>query len=122
MRPENDHWGEHMEVRAVVFLNESDGHFFTGYESGAAVRQAAIFELDGTLVGPNKAGVPTKALEMIWHELNIDVPTTEWARQYRAERNRSLSVGDVVVLGETAYAVARTGWKVVALSTEQIHR
>lgn len=109
-----------MGIRAVVFLNESDGHFFTGYEPGATLRQAALFELDGTLVGPNEAGVPTKALEMVWHELNIDFPTTVWARQYRDERNRSLSVGDVVALGEVAYAVSRTGWTAVTLSTEQI--
>lgn len=109
-----------MGIRAVVLLNETDGHFFAGYEPGAALRQAAVFELDPSLIAPGAAGIPTRALENVWHELNVDVPTAEWARQYRAERNRSLSVGDVVILGEIAYAVAAAGWMAVTLAAEQI--
>ena len=112
--------GEIVGIHAVVLLNESDGHFFAGYQPGAALRQAAAFELDPTLTAPAETGVPIRALEIVWHELNVDVPTAGWARRYRAERNRSLSVGDVVILGEAAYAVTAAGWMSVALAAEQI--
>lgn len=111
-----------MGIRTVVLLNESDGHFFTGYEPGAALRQAAVFELDGTLIAPDGVGTPTRALEMVFEQLNIDAPTAEWAQQYRADRNRSLSKGDVVLLGEVAYAVAGEGWTAVTLAAKQISR
>ena len=34
----------------------------------------------------------------------------------RAHRNRSLSMGDVVIIGETAWSPAFVGWKRVTLA------
>lgn len=42
------------------------------------------------------------------------------ATQYRAHQVRSLSMGDVVVIGETAWACARFGWENVSLTSSQI--
>ncbi|OBB87555.1 hypothetical protein [Mycolicibacterium peregrinum] len=50
------------------------------------------------------------ALETIFEELNIDEPTTMWAQQYHLTGHRSLSVGDVVRIGNTAWACASSGW------------
>ncbi|GAA3832355.1 hypothetical protein GCM10022226_61980 [Sphaerisporangium flaviroseum] len=36
------------------------------------------------------------------------------ARKYRARGNRSLSKGDVVVIGEVAWACASSGWDLIA--------
>jgi hypothetical protein len=51
-----------------------------------------------------------QALEEIFCQLTIDTPTAAWALQYRLAGHRSLSVGDVVTLGETAWAGAPLGW------------
>jgi hypothetical protein len=59
-------------------------------------------------------------LKIIWEQLNIDEPRAEWALDYRARRNRSLSVGDVVVVGEQAFACDRVGWSPIRLDARQV--
>lgn len=90
-------------LTAKVYLNESRDSFF-GFnrESPAELKLAAVFGMD--------TDDAERALETVFTELNTDCPTQPWAREYRADRNRSLSVGDVVVLGETAWACASAGW------------
>ncbi|TXI65331.1 hypothetical protein [Mycolicibacterium mageritense] len=111
-----------MGIRTVVYLNDSPGHFF-GYEEGHTLTEVAEFALDADLTAQiSEYGVPAAALGVVFRELNIDDPTADWAIKYRDDRNRSLSVGDVVVLGETAWAVAGCGWTKVALRAEQILR
>lgn len=74
-----------------------------------------INDLPDTLL----ANVP-QLLENIYMQLNLDEPTQEWAKAYRIARNRSLSVGDVVQVGETAWAVANMGFTQVSIDTRQI--
>lgn len=97
----------------TVYLNEGKDHFF-GFKnefSPAALRKAAEFDQAPELIAQfQDTGKPIRALEDVFAQLNIDSPTADWAVAYRAERNRSLSVGDVVVIGETAWAVASFGW------------
>lgn len=108
-----------MAVHATVYLNESPDHFF-GYKDGDMLITAAAFDVDDDAVTARATGgVPAAALEMIFRELNLE-PTVDWSVRYRADRHRSLSVGDVVVLGETAWAVASCGWNPVSLTAEQI--
>ena len=45
---------------------------------------------------------------------------TLWAMRYRQAGHRSLSVGDVVVIGESAWAVDLVGWLPVTVQSEQI--
>ncbi|GAB4973145.1 hypothetical protein MAHJHV61_39770 [Mycobacterium avium subsp. hominissuis] len=107
-----------MKVRADVYLNESPDHFF-GYKDGHLLTKAASFDFDDGVLSQSADGVAS-ALHTIFRELNIDDPTAWWAVRYREDRHRSLSVGDVVVLGETAWAVASVGWEQVILKAEQI--
>lgn len=59
-------------------------------------------------------------LEMVFGQLNMPEPEQHWAKVYRMAGNRSLSVGDVVQLGEAAYAVANAGFKPVSITAEQV--
>lgn len=101
-------------MRVTVYLNEARGSFFGfNVDDYAALRQAAQFELDPELT----AGAdPMLILNHVYEQLNVGgdmVPATEWTTRYRAERNRSLSVGDVVVIGETAWAVDHIGFATI---------
>ncbi len=108
-----------MAIDVRVLLNQSEENF-RGYRHGATLSEVAAFELPEELVSQIADGVPVQALELVFRELNIDTPTAEWALRYRLNRNRSLSVGDVVIVGELAYAVESCGWAPVALVAEQI--
>ena len=53
-------------------------------------------------------------LEYIFEQLNVGgelVPATDWCREYREAGNPSLSVDDVVILGDKPWHCARFGWK-----------
>lgn len=54
-------------------------------------------------------------LGYIFMQLNVDEPCEMWAVRYRQQRNRSLSVGDVIVVGEVAYGVDRVGFERISL-------
>jgi hypothetical protein len=62
-----------------------------------------VFELDTTGLDPAKYALT--AAEAAFERLNIDHPAG-W-------RHRSMSVGDVVVVGETALRCAPIGWEPV---------
>lgn len=88
---------------AKVYLNEARDHFFGFNEfAPAELNLASVFDLD--------AADHNAALNVIFRELNVDSPSEPWAKDYRQRRNRSLSVGDVAVLGESAWACASAGW------------
>ncbi len=98
-----------MTATVKVYLNTNEREsFLRGYVPGDPLRLAA------TWTTPQHN--PGEELNRASRELNIDEPTTDWARQYRADRNRSLSVGDVVVFGETAWACEKVGWTQVGMS------
>jgi hypothetical protein len=67
-------------------------------------------------------------LQTVWAQLNLDEPAiaqtipvlAEWAIEYRKRHNRSLKVGDVVVIGEQAFALDRRGWRPVTLTVDQV--
>lgn len=59
-------------------------------------------------------------LEYVYDQLNIDSPTESWAKEYRDYRFRSLSVGDVVTVGESAWAVDKYGFVQTTVTREQI--
>lgn len=90
-----------------------------------SVAQAAAFPIDLSPRSDTGAALPPaaqqqailEALERIFDELNEE-PRERWAHDYRAAGNRSLSVGDVVVLGETAWVVAPVGYE--RLSTDDL--
>lgn len=107
------------KVYVQVWLNQSDGwNFWNGYTPGDKMLLAAEYYADASMLPNHDESQPNAILNQAFRELNIDDPTTEWAQQYREDRHRSLSVGDVVVVGESAYACARMGWQPVALPRE----
>ena len=56
-------------------------------------------------------------LDEIYEQLNVGgdmVQATPWCEAYRAERNRSLSVGDVVMIEHRPYSVDGVGWTPIA--------
>jgi hypothetical protein len=102
-------------ITTTVYLNEGDDHFF-GFNTyantyaPARLHQAAHFDLEILDQAPADAVVPG-ALEIVFEQLNIPRPQHSWALRYRLAGHLSLSVGDVVVLGETAWACDSVGWK-----------
>ncbi len=98
------------QLSTIVYLNDGDHHFlgFNTY-APARLRQAAHFDLH-ILDHVPAEHLGAGALEIVFEQLNIPYPQHTWAIDYRRAGHRSLSVGDVVVLGETAWACAAVGW------------
>jgi hypothetical protein len=109
-------------VAVAIYVNDGEDRFFFGYQEGDPLSRAITFTLDEDLVTDVTAqGVPRRALEFIFEQLNVDAPTEPWAVQWRQDRHPSMSVGDVVIFGETAYALSRRdGWLRVCLDAKQI--
>ena len=97
----------------ALYLNESRDSIL-GFNSAAAeLRLAACFPIPA----PTDRAAAMTALEDIYVQLNVGgdlVEALDYTVDYRAAGNRSLSVGDVVVIGETAFAVARFGFDTIS--------
>ena len=105
------------DLTAAVYLNDGDGQILFGFTDDARLREAARFDITlGSGLADDAAIVG--ALETIFTQLNVDHPDTDWALRYRLAGYRSLSVGDVVTLAETAWACAPCGW--TQLTTDQL--
>ena len=59
-------------------------------------------------------------LQIIYRQLNGDNPAVDWAWQYHQQGHRSLSIGDVVIISERAWAVDPNGWREVIVHHHQI--
>jgi len=105
------------QVSVKVYLNETGG--FMSYTPGDALHEAAAFEV--ALPACRELGM---LLEIIWDQLNFrgEMPMTPWGRTYfgwtedgssrdTRKTHRSLSMGDVVILGETAWTPLSAGWQ-----------
>lgn len=103
-------------LHTTVYLNHAHARFFGFNETTAQLRIAGSFDLElaEPLTGP--ALVDT-ALDVVFEQPNIDDPEHPWALRYRLAGHRSLSVGDVVVIGDTAWVVAPIGWKPISAAT-----
>ncbi|GAB4667208.1 hypothetical protein MAHJHV30_48360 [Mycobacterium avium subsp. hominissuis] len=97
-------------ITTTVYLNDGE-HQFLGFNTHAPARlyQAVQFDLEIIDYAPADTVVPG-ALEIVFEQLNIARPQHPWVLRYRLAGHRSLSVGDVVVLGETAWACNSVGW------------
>jgi hypothetical protein len=98
-------------MNAKIMLNTTRGSMLWKYHDGDQLDTVLEFE-----IAFPECGRIEQALDIIWRELNIDEPQTLWGQMYRLNRNRSLSMGDVVVLGETAFTPITIGWKRVTLT------
>jgi hypothetical protein len=99
-------------LTVTVYLNDGP-HSFFGFNRTAQLRPVAQFEL---ALAEHLRGqhLVEAALELIFEQLNIDTPEHPWALKYRLSAHRSFSVGDVVAVGETAFACEPTGWTVIS--------
>ena len=88
---------------------------FMPYTAGDKLVETIVFQ------SPLPAcGSMQRLLEIVWHQLNVDEPKAQWAIEYRRRRNRSLSVGDVVAIGEQAWAVGPTSWDAISVVAGQV--
>lgn len=101
--------------KATIKVYHNDTNRFSPYQAGDMLVEAMVFE------SPLPAcGSIERLLDIVWDQLNIDAPTASWAVEYRQRRNRSLSVGDVVSVGEQAWAVGVVGWTLVSIESSQV--
>ena len=105
------------ELRTTIYLNEAPSQSL-GFGRFEPAKLVAAAEFTLTLAGQPSTENIRAALEVVFEQLNIDTPDQPWALKYRLDRRRSLSVGDVVVIGETAWACAPVGWD--ALTADQL--
>jgi hypothetical protein len=92
-------------VRDVkVYLKDGDERLFMPYQPGDTVRLAIEYR--------DNADDPTDMVvcERAFRWFNVGENHNPVVRRYRAAENRSLSVGDVVVVDGRAYGVGRFGW------------
>jgi hypothetical protein len=106
------------KVTVKVLLNQDNGpyrrhrwppdrHASTPYQPGHKLLQAITFE---ETLGSDPVWM---LLHTIWRRLTTDHynPRPDWAVKYHRQRHRWLWVGDVVVVGEAAFAVDRISKK-----------
>ena len=111
-------------MKVQVYLNEAPGHFDGFNPFRAALRLAVEFEIDAEAphtFGEEAEGVYTGILSEVYTQLNVGgdlYPAEPYTFEYRKAGNRSLSVGDLVVLTHdsystitAAYSVEKVGWK-----------
>lgn len=108
-------------MNITVLHNTHEDHHF-GYRPGHPLTVVAEYD---TVPDTNAFVADMVACEEAFRLFNIgDDPTfgepSEIAVQYRRRRNRSLSVGDVVVVGTNAYAVASFGFDPITVDPAQI--
>ncbi len=97
------------ELIATVYLNQARASF-RGFNRDEPARLAVAAGFSLPVDGPATEDATKAALETVFEQLNIGDPTQPWAIKYRLAGHRSLSVGDVVALGESAWACAAAGW------------
>jgi hypothetical protein len=107
------------ELPTTIYLNEAPPQSL-GFGRFEPAKIVAAAEFTLTLAGQPSTENVRAALEVVFEQLNIDTPDQPWALKYRLDRrrSRSLSVGDVVVIGETESACAPVGWD--ALTANQL--
>jgi len=96
----------------AVYLNDSRDSMLGFDPADAQLVLAARF----TIPAPSTAEEVAAALEGIFEQLNVGgelIAAFDYTVDYRAAGHRSLSVGDVVTIGETAFAVARFGFDTI---------
>ncbi len=102
-----------IDLITTVYLNTADLSL-RGFDVAEPARLEAAASFTLPFDGRPTPEAVKAALETVFEQLNIgfDQP---WSKDWTG---RCLSVGDVVVIGETAWAVAPRGW--TALTADQL--
>jgi len=108
----------HRQVR--VYLNQNTECFMYGHRPGDQLVLAVSWDEPDfipTLRGPErlqwKFEPEFRLLGKVFGELNRDNPAFAWGRKYRDDGNRSLSVGDLVIIGDRPFACEGFGWRLL---------
>ena len=101
-------------MRVQTYINEGPG-MFTGYEAGDLLLKGPLVYLDESRVvtGTPRDAKEAEDIDVMWLEhvwaignrMGADHEAVRWPSNVR-----SLSVGDVAVIGERAYSVDVVGW------------
>ncbi|QXN74357.1 hypothetical protein SEA_CAFASSO_142 [Gordonia phage Cafasso] len=104
------------QLTVVIYHNRSRDNF-RGYQDDH--RLVRVFDYQTKLRSPEAI---CEHAFMVFNapEETLEIDDFLLAVGYRERELRSLSVGDVVVIGETAWACDRIGWKHVRLTAEQV--
>jgi hypothetical protein len=105
-------------VNVKVFHKTDRENIFQEYEPGH--RLLHVFEFGTPLLDTHNV---MRLLDEIFAATN-DHPYPGWehisVRYHQDCRLRSLSVGDVVVIGESAYCCDRIGWSSTVIPTQEV--
>ena len=107
-----------INVPVKIYTNDGEDHFY-GFKNDWANNPELTLVLHVHIgwEDPFSGRFPFDLLNHIYHETNVG--ESELAKWWRDKGLRSLSVGDVVVLGETgAFACENIGWK--KITTEEL--
>jgi hypothetical protein len=92
---------------------------FRAYEPGDPI--TAVYDYEHP-TGPNFTTHDARQVAEQAFRMFNGQPTTSWERdhadRYYAAQNRSLSVGDLVVIGEIALACEPAGWAFVTIPSQ----
>ena len=112
-------------MKVKIYLNDGEDHFFGfGHLNRMGPDKAELvmvhsFELTETehaWVSPITETSIKQILEYVFEHTNLR--TEPLGRAFQQKMLRSVSVGDVVVVGETAWACESVGWTLI--TTEQL--
>lgn len=114
------------DVSITVFHNVTEDSLgrasgFDGFEADQTFRE--VIQFDQPFVGRDETLEGVYFLcNHIPHEAfnEIEPGSQQVIDAYRSKQVRSLSVGDVIVMGESAYAVAKSGFDSVTLAAGSI--
>lgn len=107
-----------IEVPVKIYTNDGEDHFM-GFKNdfANAPELTLVHKFDYKAIQCIANGrFPFDVLEWVFEQTAIG--ETAFAKEYRRKGLRSVSVGDVVVVGETAFACESVGWK--KISTEEL--
>jgi hypothetical protein len=104
------------KVTVKVLHNTNLTSMIFGYEPGDVLTEQLSFQS-----GFPACGHVVMLLRIVFRQLNNeDDCMADWAKEYFAGGNRSLSVGDVIVVGEQAFSIEGTGFAPIILEFGQI--
>jgi len=105
-----------MELLTVQVMLKHNGQHGAPYTDTDPLRVAKSFQIDLAAWG----GVE-EVLSIVLDHLTTDDPSAGFAIRYRRLYNRSLRVGDVVAVGEQAWALEPSGdWRPVSVQASQL--
>jgi hypothetical protein len=103
-----------MKVTIKIYLNDGEDHFYgfrNKFANNPELTMVHAFELE--------TPVPNVHAVLQWCFVEFNIGSGEHAKAYREKMLRSLSVGDVVTVGESAWACESVSW--VPITTEELN-